>query len=75
MKIKLLGRRIAGNDPVTFRNPKGDAIILDNVGDESQDLEPDHAYHLCALYPDILAVVKESAKSPKAKWATPELEF
>jgi len=57
MKIRFKARRISGKDPVTFRNPKGEAIVLNDIGDVSQDLDPEVAYNLCNTWPDVIEVV------------------
>lgn len=57
MKIRFKARRISGKDPVTFRNPKGEAIVLNDIGDVSQELDPEVAYSLCNQYPDVIEVV------------------
>lgn len=67
MKIRLKARRIAGNDPVTFRNPKGEAIQLNEIGSVSQELDPEVAYKLCNQFPDVIEVV--TGEAPAAKMA------
>lgn len=66
MKIRLKGRRIRGNDPVTFKNPKGESIYLETIGSVSQDLDPGVAHALCKQFGDILEVVSD-APAPEAK--------
>jgi hypothetical protein len=62
MKIKLKARRISGNDPVTFRNPHGDPIVLEKIGDVSQELENEFAYKLCSANADILEIAAYEVK-------------
>lgn len=59
MKIRFKARRIAGNDPITFRNPHGDPIMLENIGDVSQDIPAEFAHKLCGVHSDIIEIVHE----------------
>lgn len=70
MRITLKARRIAGNDPVTFKNPYGEPIVLSDIGSTSDELPDDFALKLCALYSDILCVAGGEMKvseSPETK--------
>ena len=56
---------------MTFRNTKGEAIVLNDIGDVSQDLDPEVAYSLCNKWPDVIEVVVAPVSTPAP---TPVLE-
>lgn len=64
MKIRLKGRRISGNDPVTFKNPGGDPIFLKDIGSESQEIDAKVAHEIAGKYGDIIEVVETKMQKP-----------
>jgi hypothetical protein len=60
MKIRLKGRRLNNNDPIMFKNPKGDPIFFKAIGEVSNDIPDDVAQKLCTQFPDILEIVTGS---------------
>jgi hypothetical protein len=72
MKIVMTGRRVAGKDPLVFKNPTGEPIFLEDIGCVSQDVPDSLALELCSKYSDILKVwnekgVEKSVESPENK--------